>query len=186
MSSPSESDRQSLLQLARQAVTAAVSRGEILSPIPAHGVFAEKQGVFVTLHVRGQLRGCIGVVHPHEPLGEALVRCAASAALQDPRFPAMRPDDLPQLHLEISLLSPPLPIRPEEIEIGRHGLLVSQGKQRGLLLPQVAVEHHLTPEQFLRETCHKAQLPSDAWRSPETVLQGFTCEVFSDPGPNQR
>jgi uncharacterized protein len=183
MSSLSESDRQSLLQLAREAVTAAVSRGEILSPVPTQGVFAEKRGVFVSLHVRGQLRGCIGVVQAHEPLGEAVVRCAASAALQDPRFPPLCADDLPRIQIEISLLSPPFPIRLEEIEIGRHGLLVSRGQQRGLLLPQVAVEHHFAPEQFLSETCRKAQLLPDAWRAPDTVVQAFTCEVFSDPGP---
>lgn len=183
MSSLSDSDRQALLQLAREAVTAAVSRGEILSLIPREGIFAQKSGVFVTLHVHGQLRGCIGVVQAYEPLGEAVVRCAASAALQDPRFPPLCSDDLRQIQIEISLLSPSFPIRLEEIEIGRHGLLVSRGQQRGLLLPQVAVEHHFAPEQFLRETCRKAQLPPDAWRTPDTVLQAFTCEVFSDPGP---
>jgi AmmeMemoRadiSam system protein A len=181
MSSLSDSDRLSLLHLAREAVIAAVSRGEILSPIPTQGVFAEKRGVFVTLHVRGHLRGCIGIVRANEPLGEAVVRCAASAALQDPRFPAIHSDELSQLQTEISVLSPPFQIRLEDIEIGRHGLLVSRGEKRGLLLPQVAVEHRFTPEHFLRETCRKAELPPDAWSSPEALVQAFTCEVFADP-----
>src|SRR5262249_60488684 len=110
MQSLSEFDRHSLLKLAREAVTAAVSRGETPSHIPCDGVFAEKCGVFVTLHVRGRLRGCIGVVEPSEPLGEAITRCAASASLEDSRFPPMRPGDLPFLHIELSLLSPPAAI----------------------------------------------------------------------------
>jgi uncharacterized protein len=180
MLSLSDSDRLSLLNLAREAVTEAVSRGELLSHIPSQGIFAEKRGVFVTLHVSGRLHGCIGVVEPLEPLGEAIVRCACSAALHDPRFPPVRADELPHLQVEISLLSTPSPIRVEDIEIGRQGLLVSRGQQRGLLLPQVAVEHGFTPEQFLRETCRKAQLSPDAWPAPDILLYGFTCEVFSD------
>ena len=134
----------------------------------------------MTLHVRGRLQGCIGVVEPAEPLGEAIVRCAGSAALKDPRFAPLRADQLGELTIEISLLSAPAPISPEAIEIGRHGLLVVLHAQRGLLLPQVAVEHHLTREQFLEETCRKAGLPREAWRDPEARLFGFTCEVLSD------
>jgi AmmeMemoRadiSam system protein A len=137
----------------------------------------------VTLHVSGRLQGCIGVVDPHEPLGEAIVRCAASAALEDPRFAPMRAEQLDSLSIEISLLSPPAPIAPEAIEIGRHGLLIALHSQRGLLLPQVAVEHHLSREQFLEETCRKAGLRGQAWRDPEARLFGFTCEVFSDSSP---
>ena len=183
MPSPSEDDRRALLRLAREAITQAVSFGQFPVQIPDHGVFAEKQGLFVTLHVRERLRGCIGVVEPDHPLGESIVRCAASAAVQDPRFSPVQADELADLQVEISLLSAPFPIRPEEIEIGRHGLLVVRGRQRGLLLPQVAIEHRLTPEQFLAETCRKAQLPPDAWRAPDTQIFGFTCEVFSDGEP---
>ena len=180
MPSLSDDSRQALLRLAREAVTQTVSFGRLPAQIPSDGVFAEKRGVFVTLHVRERLRGCIGVVEPDHPLGESTVRCAASAALKDQRFSPVQAHELANLQLEISVLSPPLLIRPEQIEIGRHGLLVVRGQQRGLLLPQVATEHHLTPEQFLAETCRKAQLPLDAWRAPETQIFGFTCEVFSD------
>jgi AmmeMemoRadiSam system protein A len=180
MPSLSESERKALLNLARQAITEAVSHGQILADIPSAGFFSEQRGVFVTLHIGGRLRGCIGVVEPEEPLAHCVVRCAASAALQDPRFPAVRLDELSELQIEISLLSPPLPIRPEEVEVGRHGLLISRGRQRGLLLPQVAVEHHLNVEQFLAETCRKAQLPSDAWRDADASIRGFTCEILSD------
>ena len=183
MPSLSESERQALLHLARQAVTDAVSRGQILAEIPSSGIFSQRRGVFVSLHIGKRLRGCIGVVEPEEPLGDSVVRSAASAALQDSRFPAVRPDELSDLQIEISLLSPPLPIRFEEIEIGRHGLLISRGRQRGLLLPQVAVEHRLSAEQFLAETCRKAQLPPDAWREADTSIYAFACEIFSDGPP---
>jgi AmmeMemoRadiSam system protein A len=179
MPSLSDSGRRALLQLARQAVVDAVHE-RLPQQIPHEGVFSERSGVFVTLHIRHRLRGCIGVIEAEEPLGESIVRCAASAALQDPRFTPMRADELGELQIEISLLSPPAPIRPEEIEIGRHGLLVSRGKQRGLLLPQVAAEQHFSPDQFLQETCRKAQLPRDAWRETGTQVLGFTCEVFSE------
>jgi AmmeMemoRadiSam system protein A len=184
MPSLSEGERQDLLHLALQAVTEAVSRGQILADIPSGGIFSQRRGVFVTLHVGKRLRGCIGVVEPEEPLGDSVVRCATSAALKDSRFPAVRSDELSDVQVEISLLSPPLPIRLEEIEIGRHGLLISRGRRRGLLLPQVAVGHHLSAEGFLAETCRKAQLPPDAWRDADTNICGFTCESFSDgPGP---
>jgi AmmeMemoRadiSam system protein A len=176
----SEVDGQNLLVLARKAIVEAVSRRELPETIPKEGIFGQRRGVFVTLHVRGELRGCIGTTEGDEPLGEATVRCAVSAALHDPRFPAMRSEELEGLHIEISVLSPLTPIRPEEIEIGRHGLVVSDENHRGLLLPQVAPEHGLNREQFLAETCRKARLPQDAWRWTSTRIQGFTCEVFSD------
>jgi AmmeMemoRadiSam system protein A len=180
MPSLSDADRQAVLRLAREAIAQAVSFGRLPEQIPSHGVFAEKRSVFVTLHIHERLRGCIGVLEPDHPLGESIVRCAASAALQDPRFSPTQAAELADLRIEISLLSPPLPIRPEAIVIGRHGLLIVRGQQRGLLLPQVATERHLTPEQFLAETCRKAQLPLDAWRAPDAELFAFTCEVFSD------
>ncbi|MDP9337915.1 MAG: AmmeMemoRadiSam system protein A [Acidobacteriota bacterium] len=180
MPSPSESDRQKLLLLARQAITEAVTRRKLPPAIPRDGVFGEHRGVFVTVHVRGDLRGCIGTTEAGEPLGDAIVRCGASAALQDPRFVPLGAADLPDLHIEISLLSPLTTMRPDEIEIGRHGLVISDEGHRGLLLPQVAVEHNFSREEFLAETCRKARLPRDAWQWPSTRLEGFTCEVFSE------
>ena len=180
MRSLSEAEQQSLLQYAREAIIQAVCCGDLPRVLRQDAIFGERCGVFVTLHVLERLRGCIGVVEANEPLGSAVVRCAAGAALSDPRFPPVRNEELSQLHIEISLLSPPAPIRPEAIEIGLHGLLVSNDSYRGLLLPQVAVEHHLTPEQFLAETCRKAGLPHDAWRRVDTQLFGFTCQIFSE------
>ncbi len=180
MPSLSEADRAALLQLARQAVVDAVAHNGLPEEIPNRGIFAERHGVFVTLRAGRHLRGCIGVIEGDQPLGETIVRCAADAALQDRRFAPMQTGEIASLQIEISLLSPPVPMDPTQIEIGRHGLIVSRGKLRGLLLPQVAVEHHLTPEQFLDEVCKKAQFEPAAWRNADTQVLAFTCEVFSD------
>ena len=180
MPSLSEADRQSLLELARRAIAEAVSLEKPAEGMPPGRVFAEKRGVFVTLHARGRLRGCIGVMEAFEPLGESIARCAVSAAFEDPRFSPVSQEELRELQIELSLLSPPEPILPENIEIGKHGLLISQAAKRGLLLPQVAVQHKLNPEQFLEETCRKAGLARNAWQEPETQILGFTSEVFSE------
>ncbi|HKW33195.1 MAG TPA: AmmeMemoRadiSam system protein A [Candidatus Acidoferrum sp.] len=180
MPCPSEADQQALLKLARKAIREAVLHSKIPDLIPRDGIFSERRGVFVTLHVRGRLQGCIGVTEPSESLGEAVVRCAVSAALEDPRFTPMREPQLEEMSIEISLLSSLEPLLPEAIEIGRHGLLIVNHTHRGLLLPKVATEHGLTREQFLEETCRKAGLLRDAWKDPETLHFGFTCDVFSD------
>jgi AmmeMemoRadiSam system protein A len=182
MPSLSKADRQELLRLARQVVVEAVTLGHLPEKVPIDGVFAERSGVFVTLRRRHRLQGCIGVVEGNDMLGESIAHCAADAALHDPRFAPLRAEDLRDLEIEISLLSPPAPIDPARIEIGHHGLLISRGERRGLLLPQVAVEHKLTSEQFLDEACRKAQLPRQSWRDPGTQVLGFTCEVFADGG----
>jgi len=182
----SEADQQAALELARKAIREAVLHRKLPDVIPREGTFSERRGVFITLHVRGKLQGCIGVTEPTESLGEAVVRCAVSAALEDPRFTPLNESQLSEMSIEISLLSPLLPILPEAIEIGRHGLLVINQAQRGILLPQVAVEHRLTPEQFLEETCRKAGLAREGWKDPETRIFGFTCEVFSEISPPQK
>jgi len=180
MPSLSEADSNALLQLARDSVISAVSSGCLPALVPQKEVFSQKCGVFVTVYVNHRLRGCIGVIEGDESLGDGVVRCAACAALQDPRFPPLRPEELDDMQIQISLLSPLAPILAGEIEIGRHGLMVALGRQRGVLLPQVATDHNLTVEEFLAETCRKAGLAPGAWRGPETQIFGFTCEAFSD------
>lgn len=175
----SEADQRVLLDLARKAIHEAVLHRKLPDAIPREGVLSERRGIFVTLHVRGRLQGCIGVMEPTESLGEAVVRCAVSAALEDPRFAPMKEPQLEEMSIEISLLSSLEPILPDAIEIGHHGVLVVNHAQRGLLLPKVATEHGLTREQFLEETCRKAGLPRGAWKDPETRIFRFTCEVFS-------
>jgi AmmeMemoRadiSam system protein A len=179
----SREERHALLALARSAIVAALTGHPLKTTGTEASCFELKRGVFVTIHVYGKLRGCIGVVEGHEPLRDTIVHCASSAALHDSRFPTLRADELGGLQIEISLMSELSLIEPGQIEIGRHGLLISSQHRRGLLLPQVAVEHQLSRDEFLEETCHKAGLPRDAWRGTETQLFGFTCEIFHEDAP---
>jgi AmmeMemoRadiSam system protein A len=175
----SESDRRLLLQLARDAVAAQV--GAAAAPSPPHdGVFARPGGAFVTLHIHGDLRGCIGHLGVTDPLGPVIVRCAIAACSSDPRFPPVTAAECPQLDIELSLLGPLEPVAAiDEIEIGRHGLVVEMHWHRGLLLPQVATEWQWDRETFLVQTCVKAGLPRDAWKNGAT-LKRFEAEVFGD------
>jgi AmmeMemoRadiSam system protein A len=175
----SEHDRETLLRAAREAIEAHVGVGAAHVP-SASGVLAQPGGAFVTLHNRGDLRGCIGHIEPNESLGKVVPRCAVAAAATDPRFPPITPDELKQIHIEISLLGPLIQIHgPEDIVVGRDGLVVEQGWQRGLLLPQVATEWNWDAATFLAQTCHKAGLPRDAWRHGATIYR-FEAEVFSE------
>ncbi|MCL4522671.1 MAG: AmmeMemoRadiSam system protein A [Acidobacteria bacterium] len=175
-----EAERRALLELARRALTEAVLHGEILEvPSPA-GLLAQPAGVFVTLHHAGRLRGCLGQVEASMPVAESVARMAIAVSRQDPRFDPVTADELPGLEIEISVLSPMKPIAPEDVAVGRHGLLVRRGVFRGLLLPQVPAQYRWSRERFLEETCVKAGLPRDAWKDPETLLEAFTAEVFSE------
>ena len=175
----SEEDRRALLALARETIAAHLGRssapqGETRTPLDA------RAGVFVTVKVQGELRGCIGIPEPSQPLAQVVQHCAVAAAFEDPRFPALRVDELPSTTLEISVLSNFQSVTdPGEIAVGRHGLIIERGSHRGLLLPQVAVEHGWTVEQFLEHTCRKAGLPRDAWRYGAT-LETFEAEVFGE------
>ncbi|MHB0936489.1 MAG: AmmeMemoRadiSam system protein A [Armatimonadota bacterium] len=168
-----------LLQLARQSVAAAVTDGKLLTISEVDDVFRPELGVFVTLTKFGQLRGCIGFPEPALPLFQAVIHSAASAALQDPRFPAVAPVELDDLHIEISVLSPLQPATAEEVEVGMHGLVIEHGRARGLLLPQVPVEWGWNRDEFLAHTCRKAGLHADAWREGASLFT-FTAEVFSE------
>jgi AmmeMemoRadiSam system protein A len=169
-----------LLDIARRAISAAVVEKQILNFPPPSESLSTPAGAFVTLHRAGRLRGCVGQVESPDPLSETVARSAISAALHDPRFPPVEPAEVQSLEIEISVLSPPEPISPDSIVIGRHGLIVSQGERRGLLLPQVAVERQWSKERFLEETCSKAGLPRNAWREPATLILAFEAEIFSD------
>jgi AmmeMemoRadiSam system protein A len=109
-----------------------------------------------------------------------------SAALADPRFEALRPSELQALDIEISVISPLEPIAPEQVQVGKHGLLVSRGSDRGVLLPQVAMEYHWNAERFLEETCLKAGLEHEVWKDPATLIYAFTAEVFSEHEVDER
>ena len=176
----SEADQQELIRLARQALEESVRHHRLSKIQEPQGRLCDQGGAFVTLHKAGRLRGCIGYIEAARPLYQTVRECALAAALHDPRFSPVTPDELDSLRLEISVLSPLTEIRPEQVEVGRHGLLISRGFQRGLLLPQVAVQWKWDRERFLAETCRKAGLPQDAWKQGAT-LQAFTAQVFSEP-----
>lgn len=167
-------ERRTLLDLARRAVEAA-ARGapppEMENP---SGALREKGAAFITLHASRDLRGCVGHVVAHDPLWESVVGMAGAAA-RDDRFPPVRPEELPGLSIEISVLSPMRPIRPAEIVVGTHGLYVRRGATAGLLLPQVAVEWGWDGLEFLRRTFEKAGLPAG---DPAAEILGFTVEKF--------
>ena len=134
----------------------------------------------MTLHARHELRGCIGHIEADEPLATVVARCAVSACSADPRFPAVAVSELSGLEIELSLLGPLEPLTgPDEIDIGRHGLVVEKGRRRGLLLPQVAIEWKWDRLRFLAETCRKAGLPHDAWQRGADVWR-FEAEVFGE------
>lgn len=167
-----------MLEIARGAVAGIVA-GRTSSP-PVLDDAPPASGVFVTLKKGGALRGCIGTVECRQPLAEEIARVAVCAAREDPRFPPVTADELPDLDLEISVLGPLEridPLDPDAIVIGRHGLVVEQGRRRGLLLPQVAPEWGWDREQFLAHTCRKAGLPLDAWRRGADVYR-FEADVF--------
>jgi AmmeMemoRadiSam system protein A len=175
--------RQALLVLARRSIATRLVGGRLLVKGEDYAEVApQPRGAFVTLTDRnGELRGCIGHVLPHLPLDETVVSMAVAAALEDSRFDPVRAGEVPSLHIEISALTVPEPATsPEAVEVGRHGLIVSRGWAKGLLLPQVPSEWGWDREEFLRHTCMKAGLPPDAWRDPSTKIEWFEAEVWGE------
>jgi AmmeMemoRadiSam system protein A len=174
----SSEERAQLLGLAHDSIASALEPREIaLDPPTPH--LAELRGVFTSLHLRGELRGCVGYVLATCPVYRAVAETARAAAFDDNRFPPVTKEEAPHLEIELSILSPAQPIRAEDVEVGRHGLLISWQGRRGLLLPQVPLERGWDRTTFLEQTCRKAGLPTDAWKKGATV-EAFTAEVFGD------
>ena len=174
----SPQERLLLLRLAHESILSALEQRAIpLDPPTPH--LAEFRGVFTSLHLGGELRGCVGYVFPTCTLYLAVAETARAAAFDDTRFLPVTEEEAPYLEIELSILSRAAPIRAEDVEIGRHGLLISWHGHRGLLLPQVPVEHGWDRETFLAQTCRKAGLPEDAWEKGATI-EGFTAEIFGD------
>jgi AmmeMemoRadiSam system protein A len=177
-----DADRRTLLRIAREAVAACIN-GTPAPSCPGRGAAACPGGAFVTLHNRGELRGCIGHIEADQPVGVVIARCAAAACCADPRFPAVTARELPELDLELSLLGRLEPVsNPDQIEVGRHGLVIELGRRRGLLLPQVALECGWDRDAFLAHTCRKAGLPAEAWKQGAKLWR-FEAEVFHETGP---
>jgi uncharacterized protein len=171
--------RAELLSIARAAIASSLGQGQRAARPDLPSELTQPAGAFVTLHRRGDLRGCIGHIEPDRPLADVVASCAVSAASADPRFPAVSPRELDDLDIEVSVLSGFEPIQSlDDIEIGRHGLLVESGYRRGLLLPQVAPEWGWDVPTFVAHTCQKAGLPPDAWPAGGATMYRFEAEVF--------
>jgi AmmeMemoRadiSam system protein A len=173
-------ERAQLLRLARSAVTEFVGRQAVIEDPTQNPKLLAPKGVFVTLKKRGELRGCIGFIEPVAPLSLAVIRAAIYAATEDPRFPPVGAGELKDLTFELSVLTPPKEITNcALVQVGRHGIVVSRGGQKGVLLPQVPVENGWDRETYLQEGCLKAGLPPDAWRKGAKVFV-FEAIVFHE------
>ena len=176
----SPQEQQALLNLAINTISEYLQSHTLRDYQPEYPAFIEPAAVFVTLFYKGNLRGCVGQIIADKPLFAAVQDAALSAAFSDPRFPPLSRSELQQLHIKIAILSPLTPILPEEIIVGRHGLLIEHRFRRGLLLPEVAGERKWDTETFLENLCNKAGLPPGTWQTAEKLL-GFTTQVIEIP-----
>lgn len=176
----SPTDRAALLGIARGAILSHL--GLVPAPaLPADGTLAEERGAFVTVHVAGELRGCIGTFRPQGSLAATVARMAVAAASEDPRFRAVGAEDVRELDVAVSALGPARPLPdPRAVAVGREGLIVARGFLRGTLLPKVAVEQGWDAEEFLKHTCLKAGLPPRAWEDPDVHVEAFEAEEFGE------
>lgn len=173
-------EKTELLALARATIIASVNGQALPEPAKPSKILERQSGCFVTIKQQGQLRGCIGSFVSDRPLWQTVREMAISAATRDPRFYPMKPDDLSNITLEISVLSPLRQIQSvEEIQVGTHGIYLIKGRAHGVLLPQVATEYGWDRETFLRHTCLKAGLPENTWQK-ECEIYIFSAEVFGE------
>lgn len=186
-----------LVRLARRAIETRLKTGKTITPADASEKLRLQCGVFVTLNkvsgVSHSLRGCIGFPYPMKPLAEAVVDSAISAALKDPRFEPVSAKEMGSIMVEVSVLTPPETISverpdryPDKVEVGKDGLIVSRGSNRGLLLPQVPIEWGWDAEEFLTQCCLKAWLPPEAWLLPGTEISRFQAIIFAEEEPGGR
>jgi len=180
-----EEEGELALSLARRALVKAIALKED-EPVPLPPVFREQRGVFVTLKRNGELRGCIGFPHPVYALEKALRSAAIAAATEDPRFPPVSPDELGDLTIEVTVLTPPERLsceaseRHRAVEVGRHGIIIAGFGCQGLLLPQVATEYGWESATFLDHTCMKAGLPPGCWTREDTEVMVFEGQIFTE------
>jgi len=177
----SDGERTRLLHLARQTIEDCIEGKKTAREEGGSGALKEKRGVFVSLHKKGRLRGCIGCLEGRKPLLEEVREMARSAAFEDPRFSPLRREEMKDLDIEISVLTPLKEIKDiKEIEVGTHGIYMTRGFFSGLLLPQVATQYGWDRETFLEETCRKAGLPAQAWKDKKTRIYIFSAEIFAE------
>jgi len=177
----SEKSRGYLLSLARESIALKFDGEDYPRNPPGDPFLQQPCGAFVTLKNMGALRGCIGRMESDRPLWETVAVMARASAFEDPRFSSVTPEELDGLSVEISVLTPFVPIDdPLAVEVGKHGLLVEKGINRGVLLPQVATEQGWSTEEFLRNVCVKASLPQDAWKKSDVKLSVFSAVIISE------
>ncbi len=170
-----------LLNLARNTIAEALGMEPGEKPEFNDAIFREQCGAFVTLHIRGRLRGCIGYIKGVKNIPDTIVDMARASAFKDPRFPPLGNDELEKADIEISVLSPIETVESvSDITVGRDGLIISRGFNSGLLLPQVPVEQGWDLETFLMNTCYKAGLPGSAWQQKGTKIEKFSAQVFGE------
>ncbi|MGB9907516.1 MAG: AmmeMemoRadiSam system protein A [Candidatus Saccharicenans sp.] len=173
-------DQKFLLQLARRSIAHFLKTRQLLEIEVDNPRLKEKQGAFVTLKINGELRGCIGYPLPYKPLYQTIVEMAVAAATEDYRFPPVTEEEIQDLVIEISVLTLPRKVKsPEEVVVGRHGIIISKGYNKGLLLPQVPLEYGWDRETYLSHGCLKAGLPADEWKRGVN-LEVFEAQVFSE------
>ena len=174
-----DDEKKTLHTIALTAIKKRLGNKSSAIPQTTANTLIEKRGAFVSLHKHGQLRGCIGYVHGVKPLAETINDMAIAAAFQDPRFPPLKENELSDLDIEISVLTPMKQISDiNQIEVGKHGLMMIKGPYSGLLLPQVATQYNWDRQTFLSETCQKAGLPANAWKEEDTEIYIFSADIF--------
>lgn len=183
------SEGEKAVKLARKAITKFLSSKEIIKD-EYEGIFSEDRGVFTTLNITNELRGCIGFPYPIQRLDKSIIESAIAAATQDPRFPPVKLEELDDITIEVTVLTPPEKIEserredlPSMIEVGKHGLIVKFGNNSGLLLPQVAVEYNFDALTFLSQTCYKANLPLNCWMDERVEIFKFEGQIFQEVEP---
>jgi AmmeMemoRadiSam system protein A len=169
-----------LLEVAREALNAHVRRGVRLQVTDADVRLKERQGVFATLLLGDRVRGCIGVPDPRDSLLKSVIEVVSLAATDDPREAPLRLDEVGRVDIELSVLGPMRATRPDDVEVGRHGLFIQRDGAAGVLLPQVAAQAGWTRSEFLDQVCVRAGLPPDAWRQSGARIEVFTADVFSE------
>lgn len=170
-----------LLAIARQAIIQGVQTGQEYIEPREEKTLNQRNGCFVTIKQKGELRGCIGNFQSELPLFKEVAQMAQASAMKDPRFYPLKEHDLDNFTLEISVLSPLQKVEDtDDIEVGKHGIYIEKGFYRGVLLPQVAVEHNWDRLAFLRQTCLKAGLPTDAWKADDADIYVFSAQVFGE------
>ena len=174
-------EQQALLAIARQAIIHGVQTGQEYIEPREEKALNQRNGCFVTIKQNGELRGCIGNFQSELPLFKEVAQMAQASATKDPRFYPLKGDDLDNFALEISVLSPLQKVEDiEEIEVGKHGIYIEKSFYRGVLLPQVALEHNWDRLTFLQQTCLKAGLPTEAWKAYDAEIYVFSAQVFGE------